>query len=79
MNETACGLKTVPKKTLPRDLGDTLKQVLSVTRAGAGGRRILDRLTHLEAHFELDNDTALVSPLVAHLEDTLTALFRGAP
>src|SRR5947209_3247598 len=46
----------VPKRSLPRDLGDTLKQVLSASQASAGGRRILDRLTHLEIRFVLEND-----------------------
>jgi CheY-like chemotaxis protein/anti-sigma regulatory factor (Ser/Thr protein kinase) len=64
----------VPKKTLARDLAETLEQVLSTAQADRNQRRILDSLTRHETHFELENDSALVAPLVGHLEENITRM-----
>lgn len=61
----------VPKKSLARNLEDTLEQVFSISQSARGQQRILESLVHLETHFVLDNDTALVAPLVGHIEQTL--------
>jgi CheY-like chemotaxis protein/anti-sigma regulatory factor (Ser/Thr protein kinase) len=61
----------VPKKSLARDLADTLEQVLSASQINRHQRRVLASMTHHETHFLLENDTALVAPLVGHLEQTL--------
>jgi CheY-like chemotaxis protein/anti-sigma regulatory factor (Ser/Thr protein kinase) len=64
----------VPKKTLARDLADTLEQVMTATRANRDQRRLIQFQTHLEAQFVLDNDPTLIPSLIGHLEDNLTRL-----
>jgi CheY-like chemotaxis protein/anti-sigma regulatory factor (Ser/Thr protein kinase) len=64
----------VPKKSLNRDLGETLEQILSASASKKQEARILERLDHFEARFLLDNDTGLIPPLVGHIEDDLTRL-----
>jgi len=64
----------VPKKSLARDLGDTLEQILSASQSTQNLRRILESLTVQESQFVLENDLALVAPLVAHLEEGLTRM-----
>jgi CheY-like chemotaxis protein/anti-sigma regulatory factor (Ser/Thr protein kinase) len=61
----------VPKKSLARDLAETLDQIVSTAQAKRHQQRILDSLTYHETHFVLDNDTTLVAPMVGHLEQTL--------
>ncbi len=64
----------VPKKSLNRDLGDTLEQVLSASTTKRQEQRILKHLEHFEARFILANDTGLIPPLVGHIEEDLTRL-----
>jgi CheY-like chemotaxis protein/anti-sigma regulatory factor (Ser/Thr protein kinase) len=64
----------VPKNILTRDLAETLEQVLSTSQTDRNQRRILDALTHHETHFELENDPALVAPLVGHLEECIARM-----
>jgi CheY-like chemotaxis protein/anti-sigma regulatory factor (Ser/Thr protein kinase) len=64
----------VPKKTLARDLADTLEQVMTASRADRDQRRLVQYQTHLEAQFVLDNDPTLIPSLIGHLEDNLTRL-----
>jgi CheY-like chemotaxis protein/anti-sigma regulatory factor (Ser/Thr protein kinase) len=61
----------VPKKSLAKDLAETLDGVLSASQSNRREQRILDCLVHYETRFLLDNDTALVAPLVGHLEQSL--------
>jgi CheY-like chemotaxis protein len=61
----------VPKKSLARDLADTLEQVQTAARAGQHHQQLLDCLTTVELQFVLDNDPALVPALVAYLQDQL--------
>jgi anti-sigma regulatory factor (Ser/Thr protein kinase) len=61
----------VPKKSLAKDLAETLDGVLSASQSNRREQRILDCLVHYETRFLLDNDTALVAPLVGHLEHSL--------
>jgi CheY-like chemotaxis protein/anti-sigma regulatory factor (Ser/Thr protein kinase) len=58
----------VPKKSLARDLPETLEQVLAAAQTGLEQRRILDSLVRQEFHYVIDNDTTLVAPLVSQLE-----------
>jgi len=69
----------VPKKFLARDLGETLEQVLSTSQTNRSKTRILESLTHQETRFVLENDTALVAPLVGHLEEQITRLKMCEP
>jgi CheY-like chemotaxis protein len=64
----------VPKKTLARDLPETLDQVLSAVRADRSQQRLLDCLTGMETEFRLTNDRTLIPPLIAHLQDDLSRL-----
>jgi CheY-like chemotaxis protein len=64
----------VPKKSLARDLPETLETVLASSQIKIRERRILERLEFFESQFVLDNDTSLIPPLVSHLEDDLTRL-----
>lgn len=64
----------VPKRTLARDLAETLDQVLTATRASRCQQRLLECLDRVEATFQLDNDPALVPPLIARLQDTLSRM-----
>jgi len=61
----------VPKTGLARDLGDTLDSVLAASQSNRRERLILDCLVHHETHYRLENDVALVAPLVGHLEHQL--------
>jgi CheY-like chemotaxis protein/anti-sigma regulatory factor (Ser/Thr protein kinase) len=69
----------VPKKSLARDLAETLEQVLNAAQAQRGQRRVLDSLTQIESHFVLDNDTALIPALVGHLEGDLERMRLAQP
>jgi CheY-like chemotaxis protein/anti-sigma regulatory factor (Ser/Thr protein kinase) len=62
----------VPKKSLARDLGETLEQVLGAARTSRGQQRILESLSRHETHFELENDPSLVPALVGFLEENIS-------
>src|SRR5436190_3626093 len=64
----------VPKKSLTRDLAETLEQVLAASRTRRQEQRLLARLDHVESCFVLENDTALIPPLVGHIEEDLSRL-----
>lgn len=64
----------VPKKSLSRDLPETLDQVLSASKTRLQEQRLLGKLESFETRFVLDNDTSLIPALVAHLEEDLTRL-----
>jgi CheY-like chemotaxis protein/anti-sigma regulatory factor (Ser/Thr protein kinase) len=64
----------VPKKSLARDLPETLEQVLSAAQTGLKQRRILDSLTRQEFLYVIDNDTTLVAPLVNQLEEHVSRM-----
>jgi CheY-like chemotaxis protein/anti-sigma regulatory factor (Ser/Thr protein kinase) len=61
----------VPKKSLSRDLADTLDGVLAASQSNRREQLILDCLVHYEQHYRLENKLALVAPLVGHLEHQL--------
>ena len=64
----------VPKKSLARDLAETLDGVLSASKGERDQRRLVQFQTHLEAHFVLENDPTLIPPLVGHLEENLARM-----
>jgi CheY-like chemotaxis protein len=64
----------VPKKLLARDLGETVENVIAVAQAGRNQRRIVESINHLETSFVLENDAALIPPLVANIEEQVTRL-----
>jgi CheY-like chemotaxis protein/anti-sigma regulatory factor (Ser/Thr protein kinase) len=64
----------VPKKSLARDLADTLEQIVSATKTKQQEVRLLSRMEVFETRFALDNDTSLIPALVGHLEEDITRL-----
>jgi CheY-like chemotaxis protein/anti-sigma regulatory factor (Ser/Thr protein kinase) len=69
----------VPKKSLARDLAETLDQVLAASQTNRNQQRVLESLTRHESHFVLANDTGLVAPLVGHIEQTLERMKACEP
>jgi CheY-like chemotaxis protein len=69
----------VPKKSLARELAETMDYVLAAARTGRDKSRVLDALTQQELNFVLDNDPALIPPLVSYLENALTDLRLTEP
>ena len=69
----------VPKKSLARDLAETLDGVLAASQNNRREQRILDCLTHHETHYRIDNDVALVAPIVGHLEHQVERLQACEP
>ncbi len=64
----------VPKKSLARDLAETLDGVLAASQSNRRESLVLDCLLRHETHYRLDNDVALVAPLVGHLEHQVERL-----
>jgi CheY-like chemotaxis protein/two-component sensor histidine kinase len=64
----------VPKQSLARILAETLDQVLAAAQTTVSQRRILDTLTRHDTAYELDNDAALVAPMVSCLEENIARM-----
>jgi CheY-like chemotaxis protein len=60
----------VPKKLLAQDLIDTVLMVLESAHAGRSHARLLECLTQSESHFLLENDPAMIPPLIGFLKDS---------
>jgi len=60
----------VPKKLLSQDLIETVLSVLDAHQASRSHARLLDCLSQSESHFQLDNDPALIPPLIGYLKDS---------
>jgi CheY-like chemotaxis protein len=60
----------VPKKLLAQELIDTTLSVLEAAQANRSHARLLECLTGSEANFRLDNDPALIPPLIGYLKDS---------
>ncbi len=63
----------VPKRSLTRDLEETVRSALAVAQAARGQQRLLECRTRAEEHFTLDNDPSLIEPLVSHLQNAFTS------
>lgn len=61
----------VPKKLLAQELVDTVIAVLESAHASRSHKRLLDCLVQTESHFRLENDPALIPPLIGYLKDSL--------
>lgn len=59
----------VPKSNLARDLLDTVENVLAMARADRRHDRLMDCVAQSEVCFVLDNDAALIPPLVDYLQE----------
>ncbi len=64
----------VPKKNLSTHLIETLDQVAAAARFDRRKQQLLGFVTQTESSFVLDNDKALVAPLVAMLQEMLAAM-----
>lgn len=64
----------VPKRNLAHDLQETLEGVLAAAKSGRQQQRLLECLTQTESHFLLDNDPALIPPLIGHLQENLARM-----
>ncbi|HLJ97568.1 MAG TPA: response regulator [Gemmataceae bacterium] len=62
----------VPKGQLADKLVDTVKQVLSVARADSRYQRLTECFVKTQLSAELDNDPALIAPLVDQVQKMLT-------
>jgi len=61
----------VPKKSLARELGETLRQVLAVSAVDRHRQRILGSLEKRESRFLIENDPSLITPLISLLQEDL--------
>jgi CheY-like chemotaxis protein/anti-sigma regulatory factor (Ser/Thr protein kinase) len=61
----------VPKRNLARDLLTTVVAVVEAAQTRHDHRRLMRCLTRTEAHFTLDNDPALIPPLVGYLRENV--------
>lgn len=74
-NALRCGaVSYVPKKHLARDLITTVRRVLRLVRPQRKYEKVLEILRATEYRFELDNDLALVHPLLHYLGEDLTRM-----
>lgn len=64
----------VPKRNLANDLIGTLEQVLAASKIDEGRTRVLATLSRRVSRFVLDNDPALVPPLVSLFREDLLAV-----
>lgn len=67
----------VPKTDLSADLAETVRQVLDLADARNTERKLFGCLRSCETHFELRNDPALISPLVAYFLHNLERIGFG--
>jgi CheY-like chemotaxis protein len=64
----------VPKGNLVRDLAETVENVLAVAKGDQNQQRLLECLTQSDSQFLLDNDPALIPPLIGYLQANLTRM-----
>ncbi len=67
----------VPKGQLADKLADTVKQVLAVARADSRYQRLTECFVKNQLSVQLDNDPALISPLVDLVQKMLTDMHFG--
>jgi CheY-like chemotaxis protein/anti-sigma regulatory factor (Ser/Thr protein kinase) len=65
----------VPKQNLAGELVKTIESVLSLADSQRRRQHLRQRLTRMESHFALENDRALIPPLVSELTENL--IFMG--
>jgi CheY-like chemotaxis protein/anti-sigma regulatory factor (Ser/Thr protein kinase) len=61
----------VPKRELGQDLLETVEAVVDAAHGKRDQSRVLKSLTRTESHFVLDNDPALIPPLIVQLKDNV--------
>jgi len=61
----------VPKKSLGRELAETLRQVLALSAVDRQLQKLLSSLERRESTFSLENDPNLITPLIHLLQEDL--------
>ena len=61
----------VPKRELGQDLLETVEAVIEAAGGQRDQSRLMQALERTESHFVLDNDPALIPPLVGYLKDNV--------
>lgn len=64
----------VPKRSLLTDLVDTVEQVLAAAQTNRQHQRLLGCLARLESQFVLENDRALIPPLINYFQEQMARL-----
>jgi CheY-like chemotaxis protein/anti-sigma regulatory factor (Ser/Thr protein kinase) len=64
----------VPKKCQDRDLAPTLEQVVTAAQMERHQQQLLERLSHTESTFILDNERQIIPTLVRHVQEYLVRL-----
>lgn len=64
----------VPKRNLVNDLATTIENVLCASRTNRDHNRVTECVTSTESHFCLENDTALISPLVGQFQTNINRM-----
>ncbi len=64
----------VAKQRLSSDLLTTVEQVLTISKANRAQARLMQRLRQQTVHFELENDTDLISSMVHYLQEVTIAM-----
>ncbi|MFM9964911.1 MAG: response regulator [Planctomycetaceae bacterium] len=69
----------VPKRRLLQDLAATVERVLSITYIERQSSRVMQRLTHQDSSFIVDNELALLLSLATHLRGTVNTIWKCDP
>ena len=64
----------VPKQAFPRRLLSTVRNVLAVSHSRRGHTRLMECMTRTECVFALENNSTLIHPLVAYLQERTSQL-----
>jgi CheY-like chemotaxis protein len=64
----------VPKRNLARDLLQTIDGVLSVVESSREQERLSECLVETDAAFCLQNDSKLIGPVVAYIQETMESM-----
>jgi CheY-like chemotaxis protein len=67
----------VPKKSLGRELADTLRQILDVAGIDRRRQKLLGSMERHESYFRLENDPELITPLINMLQEDLGGMGLG--
>jgi DNA-binding response OmpR family regulator len=62
------------KKNLGRDMVEAIDDVLAVTTAQKHQEQVIESLTFTESRFTLENNTALITPLIGHVHQSLSRM-----
>jgi CheY-like chemotaxis protein/anti-sigma regulatory factor (Ser/Thr protein kinase) len=61
----------VPKRNLPQDLADVVRQIIAMAAPDPGQERIIESLEETRLRFALTNDESLITPLIRRLEEVV--------